>query len=266
MPFLSLAPNLSVDPERNESLSIFYEYYDQRQGEDGPTVILIHGAGLQYLSWPPQLRRLPGAAVYALDLPGHGASEPLTGSVTIATYAAVVNQFIAQLSLEEVVLAGHSMGAAIALTCALSAPTADFAAIVLVGAGATMPVNQRIFDGLQQDFDGMTAKLVSWMYGPTWPEHYRQRAVDDLRQNSIEQLVADFAACNAFDLRNRLGTIALPTLILCGEVDKMTPLAFSQELATLIPQSELIVIPQVGHMVMLEAAESVTQHIQNFLT
>lgn len=271
MPFFKLATEATALPELSEAVPpIFYEFY--KQGAEGPILLLIHGAGNNYLSWPPQLRRLAGARVYALDLPGHGQSAPLRSKegsdVTVATYAAVINGMIHQLALAPVVLVGHSMGAAIALRCALQwqndrrlAPMA----LVLVGAGATLPVNQRIFEGLQQDFAGITAKLVAWMYGPTISEKHQLRAVEELRKNSAQQLIADFQACNRYDVRDQLPQLTLPTLIICGEYDKMTPVAASQLLAQRITKSELHIVPDSGHMVMLERPEAVTELIQTFV-
>ncbi|HRW05586.1 MAG TPA: alpha/beta hydrolase [Caldilineaceae bacterium] len=274
MPTLTLSPEQFTTPDNAiaQVPPLAYEHHKQREHGRDTTVILIHGAGLHHLSWPPQLRRLPNATVYAVDLPGHGASLPIVlkagKTVTIDEYAAVINGTIHHLSLPNVVLVGHSMGAAIAMTCALAAQEESLrrlAGLVVVGAGATMPVNQRIFTGLTQDFAGMTAKLIDWMYGPEWPDRYRLRALEELRKNQVAQLLADFAACNAFDVRDRLATLQLPTLIICGEEDKMTPVAYSRELAEMIPQSELSLIPHCGHMAMLEKPAIVTERIQTFL-
>jgi len=78
-----------------------------------PPLVLVHGAGGDHLHWPPQLRRLAGCEVYALDLPGHGHS-PGAGRNTITAYAQVLNAFADTLALPPFVLAGHSMGGAIA--------------------------------------------------------------------------------------------------------------------------------------------------------
>jgi pimeloyl-ACP methyl ester carboxylesterase len=251
---------------------IFYARYDQCGGQPGPTVLLLHGAGGNYLSWPPQLRRLQQAVVYAIDLPGHGQSEPCTlhagATLQIATYSAIVNALLTQWSLENVVLIGHSMGAAIALECALAAAEAPASAIrglVLIGSGATLPVNQRIFSGLQADFDAMTAKLVDWMYAPGLPAPHRERAIAELRKNPLPQLLADFQACNAFDVRSQLQRVQIPTLIICGALDQMTPVSSSRQVADALAASELQIVPERGHMVMLEEPQVVTDLVQHFI-
>jgi len=299
MPFITLDPTdiAAVNAASNNDRPvppIFYQQYDQRGDQDGPTLMLIHGAGGNYLNWPTQLRRLPNAAVYAIDLPGHGQSEAWSPrgdrAVTIEDYAFIVHSLIRQLALQNVIVVGHSMGAAIALTYALSytshldqsvaeidqsvaekkeqsSPIAGMglAGMILVGAGAALPVNPRIFVGLQDDFIGMSAKLVDWMYASDLSEEHRRRAIEDLRRNSPTQLLADFQACNAYDRRDALGKVTWPTLIICGELDQMTPISASQLLADGIPASELTIVPNSGHMVMLEEPEAIVARIQKFI-
>ncbi len=251
---------------------IFYQLYDQRENDTDPAVILLHGAGGNYLSWPPQLRRLQRALVYAVDLPGHGQSAPFAlaeeAPLGIAAYAAIIHALITTWALDNVILIGHSMGGAIALACALAETSISGTALrslVLVGSGATLPVNQRIFSGLEADFAAMTAKLVDWMYASGLSDSHRARAIETLRKNPLPQLLADFHACNAFDVGDQLQQLQLPTLVICGELDKMTPAPSSQHLATAIPTSRLEIIPACGHMVMQEAPAEVTAVIQGFI-
>ena len=98
-------------------------YYFAHGASDAtrPPIILIHGAGGHHLSWPPQVRRLLGERIFAVDLPGHGKSAGV-GRHTIEDYAAAILDFVAALKLSTVVLIGHSMGGAIALRAAIEAP------------------------------------------------------------------------------------------------------------------------------------------------
>ena len=76
----------------------------------------------------------------------------------------------------------------------------------------------------------------------------------------------DFLACDAFDRRADVSRIATPTLILCGDADRMTPVKFSQFLHKQIAGSQLIVVPGAGHMVMLEQPAAVAEAVAHFLT
>ncbi len=62
----------------------------------------------------------------------------------------------------------------------------------------------------------------------------------------------DYAACNVFDVTDRLGGIAAPALVVCGDHDQMTPLKYSEYLAANIPGAELVIVEGAGHMLPSE--------------
>ena len=76
----------------------------------------------------------------------------------------------------------------------------------------------------------------------------------------------DYAACNAFDVMDRVGQIAAPTLVIGGTVDQMTPPKYAAFLAEKIPGARLAMIKGAGHMVMLEQPELVARHVEEFLS
>jgi len=229
-----------------------------------PPLVLVHGAGGDRYHWPHQVRRLAGTEIYALDLPGHGRSFG-PGRRTIAAYSQVLKTFAEALALPPFILAGHSMGGAIALDFALRYGDA-LAGLVLVGAGARLRVNAVILEGLTQDFSATTAQLIDWMYSPTFPSAMRQKALDQLRSNEPQTLHNDFAACNEFDVRTKVTSLTLPTLIICGVEDKMTPIKFSEIIHQSIAGSHLHLVEEAGHMVMIEQPEVVAGLFQKFMT
>lgn len=229
-----------------------------------PPLVLVHGAGGDRYHWPHQVRRLAATEIYALDLPGHGRS-PGPGRRTISDYAQVIKTFADVLALPPFILAGHSMGGAIALEVALRYGDA-LAGLVLVGTGARLRVNAAILEGLTQNFNATTAQLIDWMYSPSFPATLRQKALDQLRSNDPQTLHDDFAACNAFDGRAKVSSLTLPTLIICGVEDKMTPVKFSETVYQSITGSHLHLIEAAGHMVMLEQPEAVAGLFQKFMT
>lgn len=86
----------------------FYAFY-QGDVQGKRNLVLVHGAGGSHLDWPAPLRRLKGANVYALDLPGHSRSEG-TGRSSIAAYRDFLLAFLDALGLERATVVGHSMG------------------------------------------------------------------------------------------------------------------------------------------------------------
>lgn len=226
-------------------------------------ILLIHGAGGSHLTWPKELRRLPGTAVYAIDLAGHGRSR-LPGRQTITDYAQDVLAFIEALSLENVFVLGHSMGGAIAQQLALAAPPA-VAGLILLGTGAKLRVSPQILAALEGDFETAIDHLNPFFWGTetdyVLQEVYRQYML----ACAPEVMLGDFIACNQFDLRDKLPQITLPTLVVSGQNDQMTPPKLGRYLAETLPNAEFTLLNDVGHMLMLEAPESVARLVHNFL-
>jgi pimeloyl-ACP methyl ester carboxylesterase len=238
-------------------------YAIHRNQADGAPVLLIHGAGENHLVWPLGLRRLPGTTVYALDLPGHGKSLG-TGRSTIADYAAWLMSFLEALRIPAAVFIGHSLGGAIAQQMALTYPNRT-AALVLVATGARLRVAPQLLEQAQHDFPAAATFASQWEWGPAANEELKRLGRQQLLANAPEVFLNDYRACDAFDVREELKTITMPTLIVAGEADQMTPLKHAVFMAGQIPRARLSVMPAAGHMVMLEAADAVTQVITDFL-
>lgn len=231
--------------------------------ESQRTLILIHGAGGSHLSWPPQLRAIDGWNVLAPDLPGHGRSEG-PGCDSIDGYAAAMTGLFDTLGIEKVVLCGYSMGGAVALWMALNHPD-KVDRLILMSTGANLPVAPAILNGLATDRENTLSLITHWSFGPNAVQHLRQLTLDMMRKTGPEAIQCDFNACNEFDVRDRLGEIQAPTLVICGTADKMTPLKYSQFLADQIPQASLITIEDGGHMMALEQPDAVSKVVLNFL-
>jgi len=247
---------------------IFYVHHQGGSG-GGEVLVFVHGAGGSHLNWPPQLRRLPTANTYALDLPGHGRSEG-RGRTSISAYADFVAAFLETLGLEKVTLVGHSMGGAIALDLALRHPVGAnshsplLAGLVLVGSGARLRVAPAILNGIHQDFQAAVRLICDWAFAPGAPEQLKRIGRHQMEQTHPDVLYGDFAACDAFDVMGRLGEIRCPTLAICGTADRLTPPKYSTYLRDHIPAAQLVLIEGAGHMVMLEQPAEVSRAIADF--
>lgn len=230
----------------------------------GAPLVLVHGAGGNLMHWPGELRRLPGQVVYALDLPGHGKSGG-AGQGEIGAYAEVVRGFAEALALPAFVLAGHSMGGAIAIEFALRYG-GRLAGLILVGTGAKLRVAPQILAGILDDFQGTTTLVAQWTHGEHVDPNLLRLYTRRLRETSPQTIHDDFLACDAFDRRADVSRITVPTLILCGDADRMTPVKYSQFLHEQIAGSQLVVVSGAGHMVMLEQPAAVAGAVATFLT
>ena len=229
----------------------------------GTSVLLIHGAGENHLAWPIGLRRLPGTIVYAVDLPGHGKSTG-KGRSTIAGYAEWTVSFLDTLRIPAAVFIGHSMGGAIAQWLALTHPDRT-AALVLVATGAKLRVAPQLLELAHSDFPAAVDLVSQWEWGPTASEELKQLGKQQLLATHPAVVLNDYRACDIFDVRDQVNVITASTLIIAGDADRMTPLKYATFMAEQIPAARLCVVPEAGHMVMLEATDAVTAAILDFL-
>jgi Predicted hydrolases or acyltransferases (alpha/beta hydrolase superfamily) len=236
-------------------------YTVSRRG--GPALILIHGAGGSHLHWPAALRRMPGATVYAVDLPGHGRSEG-PGRERIEDYVADIVRFMDAVGVSRGVLVGHSMGGAIAQMTALMAPE-RVAGLVLVGTGARLRVAPALLDGILQDARGALALITEWAWGPEADPAMVARGRQMMARVNPRVVWGDFAACDRFDIRERVGEITAPALVITGSEDRMTPPKFGQWLAERIPGARFVLVEGAGHMVMLEKPDQVASAVREWL-
>lgn len=227
------------------------------------SLVFVHGAGGTHQKWAGQLEEIfEGWSLTALDLPGHGASS---GSAleSVEAYGAALVDFIIQSAIPRpLILVGHSMGAIIILQTALDYPEM-VDGVVLIGAGARMPVNPQMLEQLAKGtFDTGFLKIA---YGAEAPLELVKSELEKMAQVPQQQLFIDFNACNNFDVSGRLGEISVPVLVLVGDKDKMTPLKASQYLADNIKNSVLHIVDGAGHHPMLEKTAETNQAIRKYL-
>jgi pimeloyl-ACP methyl ester carboxylesterase len=237
-------------------------FYVRTRGDRLP-VVLVHGAGGDHLVWPPALRRLPGRAVYALDLPGHGRSRG-EGRERIEDYVADLLGFLDSTGVERAVLVGHSMGGAIVQQTALTAP-GRVAGLALLGCGARLRVSDTLLEGLEQDLERTCQLISEWSWGTAADPALVARGLRLMKAAGPQTLRGDFLACDRFDVRERVAEIGVHTCVLTGSEDRMTPPRLGQWLADHIPGARFSLVPAAGHMLMLERPLEVAEELETFL-
>lgn len=228
-----------------------------------PVIFAIHGAGGGAWLW----RRLQdaignNASLLAIDLPGHGASQG-EGASGVSEYREIARAAARELGLSKPILMGHSMGGAIAMDWAINHPDA-IEAVVLVSTGARLRVMDAVFQSIQNNYEGYIEAQAKMAFGDNPPAD----AIDEIKAQSrkVDSQVAfnDFKACDKFDVIAQIGSIKIPTLILCGEKDIMTPLKYSRFLADKISGSILKTFPGAGHILPLERPKEIAEELANF--
>jgi pimeloyl-ACP methyl ester carboxylesterase len=251
MPFVSIA---------NQKI-----FYSESGSPENLPIIFVHGAAANHLVWGFQMRALADIAhAIALDLPGHGRSDP-PGRNNINDYSNVVLGLLAALDVDHAVIVGHSMGGAIAQKVALVQPD-RVAGLVLIGTGARLRVMPAILDGVLSDVNQIAKIVVDNSYASTLDPAMRQRAIAEFVACPPQITHDDFVACNTFDILARVGDIHAPTLVICGKQDNMAPFKYSEFLASKIPNARLVPVEKAGHSVMIERADEVNHQLSEFIT
>ncbi|MDO8057069.1 MAG: alpha/beta hydrolase [Candidatus Hermodarchaeota archaeon] len=251
----------------------FYQYDSEKnrrihykvQGSKGPRLLLLHSSMSSLREWSAQLPLAQDVILTLIDLPGHGESDPIEESVTVPNLVNVVSCLLKGLDLIPVIPVGHSIGGAVAMQFALDFPS-KVQALILIGTGAKLGVYPAILEGLRLDYDRAINLTIGQM---AFAKRTDPKLVEGAKHEALAcppaVSLADFQACNAFDARERLDEITVPTLILVGAEDQLTPPKWSQYLNEHISNSRLEIIPGAGHFVQQERPQAVNQAILTFL-
>ncbi|HEX9083100.1 MAG TPA: alpha/beta hydrolase [Gemmatimonadaceae bacterium] len=234
------------------------------------TILLIHGAGMSARSWALQIQGLsPSHQVLAMDLPGHGASDPIAEG-SIESYTDAACSLLTMLGIGPVFVAGHSLGGSVALALAARRPEL-VKGLVLISSCAKTPQSGGTFKALLGSLPAPFGRMLfsstarSFLFALGANKTAVQLALRDLRNCRPETIRKDMAAAEAMNLENAAQDLRIPTLILCGTSDIVTPLRLSEKLTGLIPGAQLHVVDGAGHMLPLEAPERVNQEISEFV-
>ncbi|MEL6964717.1 MAG: alpha/beta hydrolase [Pseudomonadota bacterium] len=226
-----------------------------------PTILFVHGAGMDHSIWTLQARYFAhhGINAVAVDLPGHGRS----GGAPIASIEALADWLVlvpGKLGSEQTKLVGHSMGALICLEAARRHPNV-VDGLALLGVAPAMPVHPALLEAAKSN-QPLAAELVtSWGHGPTghfggnrapggWLIGHAQRL---LEKASAGVLHNDLAACNNYRAgEEAAAAVQCPTLVIVGDQDRMTPAKQGAKLVNAMPQAQLVSIHGSGHLMMVE--------------
>jgi pimeloyl-ACP methyl ester carboxylesterase len=236
---------------------------------DGPTLVFVHGSGMSARYWSAQLHAVAGAArVLAVDLPGHGESDAAI-TPDLAHYAEVTAGVIDALGGWPALLIGHSLGGAVAIMLA-TRRVADVHGIVLLSTCARLPAVATSAQSLWGSMPAPLRRMLFFLsakdllFGAGASPAAIALGMHELRVCRAQTLAADVAIARGMDIRAAAAAVRVPTLILCGSRDRITPPALSRSLQAMIPGSLLHVIDGAGHMLLMEAPEIVNRAIAAF--
>ncbi len=240
----------------------------------GRPVVLLHGVTLEAQAWHHQFRLADRCRVMALDLRGHGRSRAGANGAAIGDNAADLVQLLIDEDLHDVVLVGHSMGGMVIgrfLATADAAVVNRVSGVVFVDSAVRAPVPPARF---QESIDRvLQAGPLAGILGTVPDNDFgrlavmstfgRRPSLGDLRivAESFDRLPREvywsaWPSIFAHDVRSALAARddldRLEVVIVVGDRDRLTPIRCADELVAAFPGAERIVVPDVGHQMMLE--------------
>jgi pimeloyl-ACP methyl ester carboxylesterase len=156
------------------------------------------------------------------------------------------------------------MGGAIVQTLALVHPEV-IKGIVLVGTGVRLKVFPMILNGIMNHFEETVRTITRFAYSRRTSSDLVEMGISEMMRCRPEVLYGDFLACDRFDIMNEVEKINLPTLVLCGDEDELTPVKYSQFIHTRIKGSRLEILSHAGHMMMIESPEAFNEAVGKFI-
>lgn len=246
----------------------------ERQGT-GPPLVLLHGFVGDSREWRRQIDDLSDEfTVVAWDAPGSGRSSDPPETFRLPDYADCLAAFIDALGLARPHVVGLSFGGALALELYRRHPTIPMSLVLAsayAGWAGSLPdeiIAQRLEQTLQaadwppdQRVQSMIPTMFSGSPPPEPVEAFREIMLE-IHPAGLRAMARSLAEA---DLRDILPGITVPTLLLYGDEDVRSPLTVAEDLHTTIPASRLVVMPGVGHMSSVEAAERFNTEVRSFL-
>lgn len=239
-------------------------YLTASPGSYQNTILCVHGAGgnCRHFAYQMAAAHDWGCRVIGVDLPGHGRSEgePMD---SINGYSHFVEELIQLLELKDPILAGHSMGGAIAMELAVSRPNI-LSKLILIGTADQFPVAPWLLESLQAGV--MPMSFIKLAYHQNVEESLLAQAIREAENTSVSTYLTDFLACQSFQLSAARELTHIPCLVIFGTNDRLTPVDKSVDgIKRIFPAGQLILVPEAGHMVMIEQPDRVNDTIRDFL-
>ena len=229
-----------------------------------PTLLCIHGSGGAAVLWQHQVDALAHCAnTLAVDLPGHGLSSG-PGFSSVSDYARVIAELVISAGLSQVVCCGLSLGGAIALELLLDHAKL-FSAGILCSTGARLKVMPAILETVRNDYGAFIASLNQWTISPATQPARVAPLLAATAACAPTVTEGDFRACDAFDVRARLGEITAPVLLVSSGDDVLTPPKYADYLGQHLAGARRVHIDGAGHLTPMEQPERFNAAVEDFL-
>jgi pimeloyl-ACP methyl ester carboxylesterase len=252
-----------------------------------PALLFLHGLSGCWQNW---LENIPDFArdhrVIAVDLPGFGASPMPPDAISVTGYARMLVALLDELGIDEVQIVGNSMGGFIGAEIAIRNPERVRRLVLVAAAGLSMrQMRHERRRGVRPRIENVLffalGRLASRSDVVVRSSHLRRALlalivahperlpgpliVEQARGAGKPGFTAALDAMTGYPIRDRLGEVACPALIVWGEEDRLVPLRDASEFEWLIPDARRVVYADAGHMVMFERPARFNADVRAFL-
>lgn len=238
-------------------------------GSGGTPIVFLHGVGSDKSVWNPQLGHFSGARrAIAFDYPGYGESDPAPDGTTRDDYAAAIFAGMDSLGVEAAHICGLSLGGIVAIAMHAAAPE-RCASLILADTFAVHPDGPGIYErsvAASADLRALAEARVDFLLAPGALVDVRTEVIETMARIAPSAYRVGAEAVWLADQRDRAAAIRVPTLVIVGESDRVTPPDLSRALAGMIADARLETIPGAGHISNLERPAAFNAAVGEFLT
>lgn len=237
-------------------------------GSGGTPLVFLHGVGSDKSVWAPQIEHFgKSRRAVAFDYPGYGDSDPAAQGAGRDDFAAAILAAMDSLSIERAHVCGLSLGGVVAIALHAAAPE-RCESLILADTFAVHPdgrgINERSV-AASADLRALAEARVDVLLAQPADPAIRAEVVETMAKIDPAAYRIGAEAVWLADQRDRAAAIGVPTLVVCGAEDKVTPPALSRELAALIPGARYAEIPGAGHLSNLEQPGAFNRLVGEFV-
>jgi 3-oxoadipate enol-lactonase len=238
-------------------------------GGSAVPILFLHGVGSTKRVWQPQLEHFGKARrAIACDYPGYGESDPWPGA-TRDDFAAAMLETMSVLGIDRAHICGLSLGGVIAIAMHRAAPE-RCASLTLADSFAVHPEGRAIYDRSVAASRAGTMRALAQaragaLLAPGASAELRHEVIETMASIDPDAYRLGAEAVWLADQRKRVAAIAIPTLVLCGDQDGVTPPDLSRELAAAIAGAELELIAGAGHLANIEQPRAFNDAVAEFI-
>lgn len=250
------------------NIELYYEVHGS-----GQPLLFIHGLGSSTRDWEFQVPEFSQAyQVITFDLRGHGQSDKPLGPYSIPLFASDTAELLKVLGVEFAHVVGISLGGGIALQLAIAAP-ALVKTLIVVNSGPSMSgspaeikreMDTRVAIVQQHGMRAMGQVLSQRLFPDAEHAPLRETFVERWAENDPRAYVDALLAMADWNVTDQLSSIRCPTLIIAADQD-YSPVAAKEEYIKLLPDAQLVVIPNARHAVPIERPQPFNAALMQFL-